>query len=102
MTTLTLFFYICVALLVEVVAGAGVFIWRRRAAGMVPSADTQIHAPSRGAWPDWRDFRVTRTLTTLRPDSCIAAARNSRMPCCAPKRVKGAHGHGAGILVVRS
>jgi uncharacterized protein len=62
MTALQLLAYICAALLFQVAVGAGVTLWRRRAVvDQGPELDEQApRNSSAGAWPGWRDFRVTR------------------------------------------
>jgi hypothetical protein len=62
MTALQLLAYICAALLLQVVAGVGVNVWRRRAlAAQTPRLDEpEARATFAGAWLGWRDFRVTR------------------------------------------
>lgn len=62
MTALQLLLIISTALLLQVATGVGVAVWRRRA---VAIREPQHVAPavsfaSTGAWPGWRDFRVTR------------------------------------------
>lgn len=59
MTALTLLAYISAALLLQLAAGIGLAVWRRRRDGVgvtppppPPSADL--------AWPGWREFRVVR------------------------------------------
>jgi ferredoxin-NADP reductase len=62
MTALQLFASINAALLLQLVAGLGVFVWRRRAlapGALHPGALTAPALPT-GAWPGWRDFRVIR------------------------------------------
>lgn len=59
MTALTLLACIGAALLLQVAAGIGVVVWRRRGAApvMAPISPPQ---PAEAAWPGWREFRVTR------------------------------------------
>ena len=61
MTTVQLVALICAALLFQVAVGAGVMVWRRRAAApQIPQLDKAGgRALSAGAWEGWRDFRVT-------------------------------------------
>ena len=62
MTALQLLTIICAALLFQLAAGVGVIVWRSRAlaAQGPPRDEPQVPAPSAGAWPGWRSFRVTR------------------------------------------
>jgi len=62
MTAPELLALICATLLLQVVAGAGVALWRRRrGAESPPEAAIANAAPApAGAWPGWRDFRVAR------------------------------------------
>ena len=62
MTAPQLLAYICLALLLQVAAGVGVGVWRRRAlmSARPPVAKPEDSAASTGAWPGWRDFRVLR------------------------------------------
>jgi len=67
MTALHLLSLICTALLLQVAVGVGVMLWRRRAllAAQEPEPLPQrVDAPqglsAAGAWPGWREFRVTR------------------------------------------
>lgn len=64
LTTLQLLAYISTALLFQVVVGAGVMVWRKRAqmplkAGPEEAA-LQASGTFTGAWSGWRDFRVAR------------------------------------------
>lgn len=59
MTALELLTYIIAALLLQVVAGIAIGLWRRG----VPSAatpPTETEEGGSGAWPGWREFRVVR------------------------------------------
>lgn len=62
MTALHLLTLISAALLFQVVAGAGVTLWRRNNRLAQASQLTQPETPatSQGAWSGWRDFRITR------------------------------------------
>ncbi|MEQ1683177.1 MAG: 2Fe-2S iron-sulfur cluster-binding protein [Burkholderiaceae bacterium] len=62
MTALQLLAIISAALLLQVVGGVGVLVWRRRAAAVdaVPSDRPESPVIGAGAWPGWRDFRVQR------------------------------------------
>ena len=61
MTALQLLGYITAAWLLQLTAGAGIFVWRkRRAPGAAPIEAEAEHPWARGAWPGWRDFRVVR------------------------------------------
>jgi ferredoxin-NADP reductase len=52
--------YIAAALLLQMVAGVGLVIWRRRTGSSeIPTTETQDRpATATCAWPGWRDFRV--------------------------------------------
>ena len=62
MTAAQLLAWITVALLLQVAAGLGVTVWRRRGLQVlppvVPAAATTPNSPA--AWPGWRAFRVER------------------------------------------
>jgi hypothetical protein len=62
MTAWQLLAYICIALLLQTLAGVSVAVWRRRAlVTLAPRRDEPgERPPSAGAWPGWREFRVTR------------------------------------------
>lgn len=62
MTTLELLAYILTALLLQVAAGVGIGVWRRRAAAGATPQDLieDAGAASTSAWLGWRDFRVVR------------------------------------------
>jgi len=62
MTALALLVYISTALLLQLVAGLGIFVWRRRVRGPVPELPEALTAPTPcpGAWAGWRDLRVAR------------------------------------------
>lgn len=61
MTTLQLLGIICSALLLQVVVGAGVIVWRGRRAVTEPPTVRATESPvSTNAWSGWRDFRVVR------------------------------------------
>lgn len=64
MTTLQLLTYISAALLTQMGMGIAVVAWRRRRASSQPSvpAIDVPHKQASGAWPGWREFRVTRRL----------------------------------------
>ena len=53
--------YICAALLLQLAAGIGVALWRRRGgtAGGASVANAEARDSS-AAWPGWREFRVAR------------------------------------------
>ena len=59
MTTLTLLSYISAALLLQLAAGIGFVVWRRRNAGLTASPTPALPL-SPGAWAGWREFRVER------------------------------------------
>ncbi len=59
MTALTLLTYISVALLLQLAAGIGVIVWRRRSVDANASPTPALPSPP-GAWPGWREFRVVR------------------------------------------
>jgi hypothetical protein len=61
-TALSLLAYINAALLLQLVVGFGIWVWRRRSLAVstpqaVPIGAAQV-APL--AWPGWRQFRVAR------------------------------------------
>ena len=62
MTALELLAFINFALLLQLAAGLGVAIWRRRGAHFVMSGSSDVVAPpvAPAAGPGWRDFRVVR------------------------------------------
>ena len=62
MTATQLLAYICAALLLQLVVGIGVVVWRRRgdAASSPLAAAGVAPATSSGAWAGWREFRVAR------------------------------------------
>lgn len=61
MTALLLLAYINAALLLQIVIGFGVWIWRRRrtASRSVAAQVEAVRLPA-GVWPGWRRFRVAR------------------------------------------
>ena len=64
MTATQLLAYICAALLLQLVVGIGVVVWRRRgdAASSPLAAAGVARATSSGAWVGWREFRVARRV----------------------------------------
>lgn len=64
MTALDLLAYIGAAMLLQVIAGVGWAVWRRRAVtGSPPVAEVQdIVTATKFAWSGWRDFRVVRRV----------------------------------------
>ena len=62
MTALQLLAYINLALLLQLIGGIGVAVWRRRGAHESRPGLAAAEAPqvSSGAWPSWREFRVVR------------------------------------------
>ena len=65
MTAAQLFFYITVALLLQLVAGAAFVVWRRSSTAGVPAqVEVEEVVATAGfasvAWSGWRDFRVVR------------------------------------------
>ena len=59
MTAPQLLAWICTALLLQLLAGIGVALWRRQKSSQHSVATTTVPPnPSSGAWPGWRDFRV--------------------------------------------
>jgi hypothetical protein len=63
-TALQLLAYIFVALLLQLVVGSGVAVWRARRISVLISAPADRAAPhtNTGAWPGWREFRVARRV----------------------------------------
>ncbi|MFA6232001.1 MAG: 2Fe-2S iron-sulfur cluster-binding protein [Rhodanobacter sp.] len=59
MTTLTLLSYIAIALLLQLAAGTGLVLWRRRSVE-ANASPIPARASAPGAWSGWRDFRVQR------------------------------------------
>jgi ferredoxin-NADP reductase len=61
-TAFQLLAYISVAMLLQLVAGVALSVWRRPdAAGAPPAvAAEDVVTAVKGAWPGWRDFRVVR------------------------------------------
>jgi ferredoxin-NADP reductase len=59
MTALTLLTYISAALLLQLMAGIGMIVWRRRN-GAATVTPTPPLPPPHAAWPGWREFRVVR------------------------------------------
>ncbi len=60
MTALELLGLISAALLLQLLMGAGLFIWPRRRSVHLLQSDRGVATPSSGAWPGWRAFKVTR------------------------------------------
>ena len=59
MTAPLLLAWIFAALLLQLIAGIGVALWRRQERGQPTNAPAAVSPkPSSGAWPGWRDFRV--------------------------------------------
>ena len=59
MTALTLLAYISAALLLQLAAGIGMVVWRRRP-GEANVTPTPTPLSPQTAWPGWREFRVAR------------------------------------------
>lgn len=67
MTAAQLLTYIAVALLLQVIAGVVIAVWRRNSATGAPAfagVDDVVAAPGSpaGAWSGWREFRVVRRV----------------------------------------
>ena len=62
MTALQLLTSIVAALLLQLVVGIGVVVWRRRSIASAAPVGQEGEASvlSTGAWPGWREFRVAR------------------------------------------
>ena len=60
MTAPELLVWICSALLLQLIAGIGIALWRRHPESAQPSipATALLSKQSSGAWAGWRDFRV--------------------------------------------
>lgn len=62
MTTFQLLAFIVAAMLLQLVVGIGVFMWRRHGTALIapdgPQGETSV--PSTCAWRGWREFRVAR------------------------------------------
>jgi hypothetical protein len=91
MTALHLLLIISAALLLQVAAGVGVTLWRRR---VLPAQAQQRDMPelrpaSAGAWQGWRDFRVVRRVfedTAKSQCSFYLQPMDGTPPCCAEQR----------------
>jgi ferredoxin-NADP reductase len=58
-TAVQLLAWIFTALLLQVAAGVGVVIWRRRGTSVgLPAVPERVESPPGAAWAGWRDFRV--------------------------------------------
>jgi hypothetical protein len=64
MTAIQLLTYISVALLLQVVAGVALAMWRRPEAvgAPPPSATEDVVTAVKAAWTGWRNFRVVRRV----------------------------------------
>lgn len=60
MTAPLLLAYICAALLLQLVVGISVALWRRSVRASLVQRDAPADAMSRGAWAGFREFRVVR------------------------------------------
>ena len=61
MTAPELLTYITAAVLLQLLAGFGLSLWRKRAAAPALNEEpAPPAAPASGAWPGWREFRVEK------------------------------------------
>lgn len=59
MTAAQLLAWICTALLLQIAAGVGLVLWRRRGTSVgLPAGPAPAESPPSAAWAGWREFRV--------------------------------------------